>query len=139
MVNGDYYCTMIATIVPVQKVANAVLAEELRRINTITCDSKLVKLIVKKQLTEHIEENNIGSAKNFFWKMLKKKLLNIFSNFCFYLKVQSFRLIMENNFIQMAALLKSFKFLSTLSIVCSYISPMASRILSFKASTVSGL
>ena len=34
--------------------------------------------------------------------MLKKKLLNIFSNFFFYLKVQSFRLIMENNFIQMA-------------------------------------
>ena len=39
----------------------------------------------------------------FFWKMLKKKLLNIISNFFFYLKVQSFRLIMENNFIQMAA------------------------------------
>ena len=29
--------------------------------------------------------------------------MNIFSNFSFYLKVQSFRLIMENNFIQMAA------------------------------------
>ena len=28
----------------------------------------------------------------------------MFSNFFFYLKVQSFRLIMENNFIQMAAL-----------------------------------
>ena len=34
---------------------------------------------------------------------LKKKPLNIFSNFLFYLKVQSFRLIMENNFIQTAA------------------------------------
>ena len=34
--------------------------------------------------------------------MLKKKLLNIFSNFFFYLKVQSFRLITENKFIQMA-------------------------------------
>ena len=33
--------------------------------------------------------------------MLKKK--NIFSDFFFYLKVQSFRLIMENNFIQMSA------------------------------------
>ena len=44
-----------------------------------------------------------GSAKyRFFWKMLLKKLLNIYSNF-FYLKVQSFRLIMENNFIQVAA------------------------------------
>ena len=32
-----------------------------------------------------------------------KKLLNIFSNFSSYLKVQSFRLIMENNFIQVAA------------------------------------
>ena len=32
-----------------------------------------------------------------------KKLLNIFSNFFFYLKVHSFRLITENNFIQMAA------------------------------------
>ena len=34
--------------------------------------------------------------------MFKKKLQNIFSIF-FYLKVQPFRLIMENNFIQMAA------------------------------------
>ena len=39
----------------------------------------------------------------FFEKWLKKKLLTIFSNFFFYLKVQSFRLIMENNSIQMAA------------------------------------
>ena len=38
-----------------------------------------------------------------FGKCFKKKLLNIFSNFVFYLKLQSFRLIMENNFIQMAA------------------------------------
>ena len=38
----------------------------------------------------------------FFWKMLKK-LINIFSNFFLYLKVQYFRLIMQNNFIQMAA------------------------------------
>ena len=35
--------------------------------------------------------------------MLKKKLLNIFLNFFFYLKAQSFWLIMENNFNQMAA------------------------------------
>ena len=39
----------------------------------------------------------------FFGKCFNKKLLNIFSIFFFYLKVQSFRLIMENNFIQMAA------------------------------------
>ena len=38
-----------------------------------------------------------------FGKCFKKKLLNIFSNFFFYLKVESFQLIMENNFIQMAA------------------------------------
>ena len=41
--------------------------------------------------------------KPFFWKVLKKKLLNIFLNFFLYLKVQSFRLIKENNFIQIAA------------------------------------
>ena len=41
-----------------------------------------------------------GPPNNFFsGKCFKKKLLNIFSNFFFYLKVQSFRLIMENNFI----------------------------------------
>ena len=48
---------------------------------------------------------NTGFAKyNFFFgKCFKKILLNIFSNFLLYLKLQSFRLIMENNFIQMAA------------------------------------
>ena len=45
-----------------------------------------------------------GSAKYlFFGKCFNKKLLNIFSNFFSYLKVQSFRLMIENNFIQMAA------------------------------------
>ena len=44
-----------------------------------------------------------GSAKPFFLKKALKKLLNNFSNFFFYLKVQYFRLIMENNFSQMAA------------------------------------
>ena len=39
----------------------------------------------------------------FFKKFFKKKLLNVFSNFLFYLKVQSFRLIFENNCIQMTA------------------------------------
>ena len=47
----------------------------------------------------------IGFAKYlFFGNVLEKKLLKIFSNFFLYLKVQSLRLIMENNFIQMAAL-----------------------------------
>ena len=49
----------MTTIVPVQKVANIVLAEELRHINTIICDSKIVELIGKKQLTEYVEENKI--------------------------------------------------------------------------------
>ena len=40
---------------------------------------------------------------SFFGKCFKKKLLNIFSNLFFYLKVQSFHLVMENNFIQMVA------------------------------------
>ena len=90
-----------------------------------------------------------GSAKYnfFFWILLKKKLLNIFSNFFFYLKVRSFGLIIENNFIQMAALAghaawsptRSVQFLGTLSIVFCCISPMASRILSYKAPIVSGL
>ena len=39
----------------------------------------------------------------FYFENALKKLMNIFSNFLFYLKAQSFRLIMENNFIQMAA------------------------------------
>ena len=39
----------------------------------------------------------------FFLENALKKLLNIFLNFYFYLRVQSFRLIMENNFIQMVA------------------------------------
>ena len=39
----------------------------------------------------------------FCWENALKKLLNIFSSFIFYLKIHSFRLIMENNFIQMAA------------------------------------
>ena len=52
----------------------------------------MVKFIVQGPLNTFFLEN-----------AFKKKLLNIFSNFLFYLKVQSFRLIMENNFIQMAA------------------------------------
>ena len=41
-----------------------------------------------------------GSAKYIFLE--NAVLLNIFSNLFFYLKVQSLRLIMENNFIEMA-------------------------------------
>ena len=45
----------------------------------------------------------MSAPKTVFLEHALKKLLNIFSNFCFYLKAQSFRLIMENNFIQLAA------------------------------------
>ena len=45
----------------------------------------------------------LGSAKYTFFEKCLKKMLDIFSNLFFYLKVQSFRLIIENNFIQMAA------------------------------------
>ena len=45
----------------------------------------------------------MGSAKYLFLENALKKLPNIFSKYFFYLKVQSFRLIMENNFNQMAA------------------------------------
>ena len=38
----------------------------------------------------------------FFGKCFKTKLLNIVKNLFFYLKVQSFRLIMQSNFLQMA-------------------------------------
>ena len=48
-----------------------------------------------------VGKSNTGSF--FFFENALKKLRNIFANFFFYLKVQSFRLIMENNFIQMAA------------------------------------
>ena len=45
-----------------------------------------------------------GSPNNiFFVENALKKRLYIFSNFFLYFKVQSLRLIMENNFIQMAA------------------------------------
>ena len=41
---------------------------------------------------------------HFFWKMLFKKPTEYFPKFLFfYLRVQSFRVIMKNNFIQMAA------------------------------------
>ena len=45
----------------------------------------------------------LGPPNNFFFlENALKKVLNIFSNFFFHLKVQSLRFIMENNFIQIA-------------------------------------
>ena len=61
-------------------------------------------------ISQHMELSSIdikdikGPPNTFlFGKCFKKNLLNIFSNFFFNLKVQTFWLIMENNFIQMAA------------------------------------
>ena len=51
----------------------------------------------------YIRKYRVRQITFFFGKCFKNKRLNILSNFFFYLKVQSFRLIMENNFIQMAA------------------------------------
>ena len=44
-----------------------------------------------------------GPPNTLFLKMIKKTTKYFLKNFFFYLKIQSFRLIMENNFIQMAA------------------------------------
>lgn len=44
---------------PNKKVANTMIAEELRPINTITSDTKLMELIVKKQLDSHLSKNRI--------------------------------------------------------------------------------
>ena len=70
---------------------------------------------------------NTGSAKYFFLlENALKKLLNIFSNSIFYLKVQSFQLIMKNNFIQMAA--------SVGHAVASMIAPILKQLYSSMAS-----
>ena len=75
-----------------------------------------------------------GPPNTFFRKMLKKNYW-IFSQISFfYLKVQSFQLIMENNFIQMAASaghVVAYTIGSIFKHMCSCISPMASQILSF--------
>ena len=76
-----------------------VLALEVSKVHVL-CTIK----IARKGINQETLGCHTGSTKYvFFWKILEIKLLNIFSNFFFYLKVQSFRLIMENNFIQMAA------------------------------------
>ena len=50
-----------------------------------------------------IAENRVRQILFFLFGKYLLKIPNIFSNFFFYLKVQSFRLIMESYFIQMAA------------------------------------
>ena len=53
--------------------------------------------------------------------MFKKKLLNIFSIIFFYLKVQSFWLIMSNNFIQMAVSVSSQSRPATIIILMTWV------------------
>ena len=62
-------------------------------------------LTKEKEETNYVHTilHNIGSAKYLFFAKCFKKTTEYFLKFLFYLKVQSFRLIMENNFIQMAA------------------------------------
>ena len=80
--------------------------------------SKILKIF---ELKVYLKKNlYIGSTKyHFFRKCFRKKLLNISSNFFFYLKVQSLRLIMENYFIQMAASAGHAVAIKYISIVCS--------------------
>ena len=68
--------------------------------------SNRIKLQIIKIKQNKSNDNitlNIRSDKYLFFRKCLKKLLNVYSNFFFYLKVQFFRLIMENNFIQIAA------------------------------------
>ena len=73
--------------------------------------TKIIKSLITK-----------GPPNNSFLNALKKKLLNIFSNFFFfYLKTQSFLLITENNFIQIA--------ISAVHAVAYTISPISKQII----------
>ena len=81
----------------------------------MACEKEIAKRISKKKKKIAEEENKRLKTQAWYWEIqgppnkfflenpLKRKLQNILSNFFFYLKVQSLRLIMENNFIQMAA------------------------------------
>ena len=82
-----------------------------------------------------------GPPNTFFLENALKKLLNIFSKFFFYLKVQFFRLLMENNFLQIAVLAGHAVAYTTGAIIdCEqlYFTNGFTK-LSFKASIVSGL
>ena len=83
---------------------------------------------------------HIGFAKYLFLENALKKTTEYFLKFLFFFEST----ILPVNNGQMAAsaghaAAYTIGFLSTLSIACSCISPTASRILSFKASIVSGL
>lgn len=51
----------ISTVTPIPKIKNTSNASEYRPINTLPIDAKIMEKIVKEQLTEYIETNNILS------------------------------------------------------------------------------
>ena len=76
---------------------NIVLCDVLRKINYVFM--KQFVLQIKKIVNTQKQNGHViqGPPNIFFLENALEKLLNSFSNFFFYLKVQSFRLIMENN------------------------------------------
>jgi Reverse transcriptase (RNA-dependent DNA polymerase) len=48
-----------STVIPIPKIKNTKKSQEFRPINTIPPDAKIIENIVKKQLTEYVESNNI--------------------------------------------------------------------------------
>lgn len=49
----------ISTVIPIPKVKNIKKSNEFRPINTMPPDAKMIENIVKKQLTEYVESNNV--------------------------------------------------------------------------------
>lgn len=52
-------CWKISTIVHVEKVQNTVKPEELRPINTLSVDEKIMETVVKNQLVAHLDKHNV--------------------------------------------------------------------------------
>ena len=65
----------------------------------------VIEFLLLEEWSKHFKSILMAPPNTFLFGecFKKKKLHNISSNLFFYLKVQSFRLIMENNFIQMTA------------------------------------
>ena len=52
-------CWKTSMIDPIEKVKNTCKAEEFRPINTLPCDEKIMESVIKEQLEQYLEENNI--------------------------------------------------------------------------------
>lgn len=52
-------CWKISTIIPVAKVKNTMKPDELRPINTLPIDEKIMETVVKKQLVNYLDNHNI--------------------------------------------------------------------------------